>query len=71
MNIPYAMKKCSKCGIWKVFNNINFSKDKKSKYGLRCYCKECQRKTSKEYANKNKDKMKERSKKYYEQNKDR
>ena len=70
MNIPYVMKKCSKCGIWKVFNNINFSKDKKSKYGLRCYCKECQRKASKEYANKNKDKIKERSKKYYEQNKD-
>ena len=70
MNIPYVMKKCSKCGIWKVFNNINFNKDKKSKYGLRCYCKECQRKASKEYANKNKDKIKERSKKYYEQNKD-
>ena len=70
MNIPYVMKKCSKCGIWKVFNNINFSKDKKSKYGLRCYCKECQHKASKEYANKNKDKIKERSKKYYEQNKD-
>ena len=70
MNIPYVMKKCSKCGIWKVFNNINFSKDKKSKYGLRCYCKECQRKASKEYANENKDKIKERSKKYYEQNKD-
>ena len=70
MNIPYIMKKCSKCGIWKVFNSINFSKDKKSKYGLRCYCKECQRKASKEYANENKDKIKERSKKYYEQNKD-
>ena len=70
MNIPYVMKKCSKCGRWKVFNNINFSKDKKSKYGLRCYCKECQRKADKEYANKNKDKIKERNKKYYEQNKD-
>ena len=70
MNIPYVMKKCSKCGIWKVFNNINFNKDKKSKYGLRCYCKECQRKADKEYANKNKDKIKERNKEYYEQNKD-
>ena len=70
MNIPYVMKKCSKCGIWKVFNNINFNKDKKSKYGLRCCCKECQRKASKEYANKNKDKIKEHSKRYYEQNKD-
>lgn len=70
MNIPYVMKKCSKCGRWKVFNNINFSKDKKSKYGLRCCCKECQRKASKEYANKNKDKIKERNKEYYEQKKD-
>ena len=70
MNIPYVMKKCSKCGRWKVFNNINFSKDKKSKYGLRCYCKECQHKAAKEYADKNKDKIKERSKEYYEQNKD-
>ena len=70
MNIPYVMKKCSKCGRWKVFNNINFSKDKKSKYGLRCYCKECQRKADKEYANKNKDKIKERNKEYYEQKKD-
>ena len=70
MNIPYVMKKCSKCGIWKVFNNINFNKDKKSKYGLRCCCKECQRKASKEYANKTKDKIKEHNKRYYEQNKD-
>ena len=41
MKIPYAMKKCSKCGRWLVASKVNFNKDKDCKYGLRSRCKEC------------------------------
>ena len=73
MNIPYVMKKCSKCGQWLVANNVNFGKDKRLKSGLRACCKECKNKHSREYYEQNRDKVlarqKEHDKKYYERNK--
>ena len=44
MNIPYVMKKCSKCGRWLVASTVNFHKNKHCKYGLREICKECSNK---------------------------
>lgn len=74
MNIPYVIKKCSKCGRWLVANNVNFAKDKRIKNGLRACCKECKNKHSREYYEQNRDKVLERQKefdkKYYERNKD-
>ena len=37
MNIPYVMKRCTKCGKWKVASTINFRRHKKYKYGIRYY----------------------------------
>ena len=47
MNIPYVMKKCTKCGEWLVANNINFYKQKKGKYGFTSKCKQCESKIKK------------------------
>lgn len=47
------MKRCSKCGIDKEMNS--FSKDKSSKDGYRCNCKEC----AKKYRIENSDKIRE------------
>ena len=58
------MKKCNKCQLEKVF--LEFNTLKKSKDGLRYQCKQCE----KDYRIKNKDKMKEYLRKYYEDNKD-
>lgn len=41
MNIPYAFKKCSKCGKIKVVSKANFSKSKSCKGGFRSSCREC------------------------------
>ena len=53
MNIPYAFRKCSKCGEWKVANNFNYGKDKKAKWELKYKCKKCE----KEYRENNKNKI--------------
>ena len=66
MNIPYVMRKCSKCKEWKVANNVNFSKKKSGKWGLERQCKKCRNIYHKEYYNNNKDKKKL----YYENNKE-
>ena len=34
MNIPYAFKKCTKCGKWLVANNFNFRKKEKGEMGI-------------------------------------
>ena len=39
MNIPYVMRKCTKCGKWFVASHYNFYKSKKSKWGLSSRCK--------------------------------
>ena len=64
MNIPYVMKRCSKCGRWLVANNVNFAKDKRLKSGLRASCKECKNKYSKEYKEQNRNKVLEQQKEY-------
>lgn len=53
MRSPFCMKVCNECGKLLVANNINFAKDKKSKYGLRGYCKICGRKKSAEFRKSN------------------
>lgn len=70
MNIPYAFKKCNKCGEWLVASSVNFHKDKKGKYGLNANCKECRKKCNKEYYEENKEAIAEQHKKYREENKD-
>ena len=85
MNIPYLMKRCTKCGRWLVASKVNFYKKKGGKYGLEAQCKECKNKQCKQWykANKNKfleykkqwkldnkDKIAEKDKQYREANKD-
>ena len=62
MNIPYVMKKCSKCGEWKVASTIKFHKHKGRKYGLQSQCKSCRNKKNKQYYEDNREKELERSK---------
>ena len=71
MNIPYVMKKCTKCGRWLVASTYNFHKAKKGKYGLQSKCKECINKYGKRYRETNKEKVAESHKQYYEANKER
>ena len=70
MNIPYVMKKCTKCGEWLVASSVNFHKDKGGKYGLTSKCKECKKKYRKRYYKENKESEAERRKEYYEANKE-
>ena len=73
------VKECTKCREVKAFSE--FSKSKTGKYGIRAYCKSCQKKYreankeyyneySKEYYKANKDKLLEQQKKYREANKE-
>lgn len=68
MNIPYVMKKCSKCGKWKVASTVNFHRDKYGKYALTSQCKECRNKQKKQWYQDNREKEHERHKQYYEAN---
>ena len=70
MNIPYAFKKCSKCGEWKVANNYNFRKNKSCKWGLYSQCKKCEKGYSKQYYENNKEHLKGYSKQYRKDNKE-
>ena len=70
MNIPYVMKKCTKCGRWLVASTYNFHKQKGCKYGLHSNCKECRENQQKRYYKTNKEKERERCKQYREANKD-
>ena len=70
MNIPYVMKKCTKCGRWLVANTVNFYKQKGGKYELHSKCKECINEQRKQYYEANNDKIAEREKQYRENNKD-
>ena len=56
MNIPYVMKKCSKCGEWLVASSVNFHKGKKEKYGLKAECKKCRAEHNKAYRRKRREK---------------
>ena len=68
MNIPYVMKKCSKCGRWLVASTDNFHRHKGCKYGLLSKCKECKSNQSKQYRETNREKIVENHKQYYESN---
>lgn len=70
MNIPYVMKKCSKCGEWKVASTDNFHRSKSCKYGLESQCKKCRNKKNKQWRLENKDKISEQRKQYREANKE-
>ena len=77
MNIPYAFKKCTKCGEWLVANNYNFYKQKNGKWGLKSRCKKCDKQYYennkehiKEYRENNKEHIKEYYKEWREENKD-
>ena len=69
MNIPYVMRKCTKCGKWFVASHYNFYKSKKSKWGLSSRCKECDKIKSKVFRDNNKDYIKDYNKNYRENNK--
>ena len=62
------MKICSICK--RELTIDNFGKCKRTKEGHRCDCKDCHRKSSKEYRTANKDKIKESSKQYRKKNHD-
>ena len=66
MNIPYVMRKCTKCGEWLVANNYNFSKKKGGKWGLKNTCKKC----DKQWREEHKEERLEYMKQYYEEHKE-
>ena len=78
MNIPYAFKKCTKCGRWLVANKVNFYKKRYLKRGVCNECKkheiDCAKKRRaeynkqycKQYYQNNKDKIVEHKKQYYQ-----
>ena len=81
MNIPYVMKKCSKCGEWKVASTINFHRQKTGKYELQARCKKCRKQwrldnkeriaeQRKQYRQDNKEKIAEQRKQRYEANRE-
>ena len=70
MNTPYVFKRCTKCGEWLVASTYNFHKDKQCEYGLKSQCKKCRAERSKQYYEDNKDKISEYHKQWYENNKD-
>ena len=70
MNIPYVMKKCSKCGKWLVASTVNFHKHKGYRYGLNSICKECKNKYNNQWREANRDKIIEINKQYYEVNRE-
>ena len=64
MNIPYVMKKCTKCGRWLVASTVNFHRQKRGRYGLRGECKEC----VKQYHKANEEKIAKQQKQWREAN---
>ena len=70
MDIPYAFKKCTKCGKWLVASKVNFNKAKKGKHGLRSDCKQCQKEYNKQNHEQNKEARKEYNKQWRELNKE-
>ena len=69
MNIPYLMKRCTKCGRWLVASTVNFSKKKDHKYGLHSQCKSCVANCSRQYYEANKDEISKKNKQKYKSKK--
>ena len=70
MNIPYAFRKCTKCGEWLVASTVNFCKDKRGKYGLESNCKKCKAERHKQWYEKNKEHYVEYQKQHRNNNKE-
>ena len=68
MNIPYVMRKCTKCGRWLVASTVNFGKAKNGKYKLNSKCKECWNKKNKQWIEANRDKVTEYKKQWRKAN---
>jgi hypothetical protein len=64
------LKICSKCNLEKLINEFSTRKLKKGDITTRNECKECRCKIEKERRENNKDKFKEKDKKYYVSNKE-
>ena len=64
----FIMKQCTKCGLEKDFDS--FPRDISRDDGYSYVCKDCKNKIKKAYRDKNKDKIKESNKEYYEKKKD-
>ncbi len=62
-------KICTKCGIDKLLKEY-YKENKKSKDGLRCYCKSCCSKNNKKSYFRNKENVSKYGKKYREENKE-
>lgn len=65
---PAGEKTCSNEGI--VYPLSEFYKNRCSKDGLQSHCKECAKKSTREYDQANPDKVKERAHKWYEENRE-
>ena len=70
MNTPYVFKRCTKCKRILIANNTNFYKKAGRKWGLSSQCKQCENIRKKKYREEHLEESLERSRKYYEQNKD-
>ena len=66
MNIPYVMKRCTKCGRWLVASTVNFYKNKGCKYGVESYCKECKKSYDKQWQQTNKDRKAKNNKQWHD-----
>ena len=55
MKCPYCIKICTKCKKILVACEINFYKNKSSKYGVSCYCKECAKSKGNDYYKEHRD----------------
>ena len=65
---PFIIKVCPKCKRILVANNMNFRKDKDNKNGLGSECKKCKAKIDNKYYENNKEELKEKCKKYNQEN---
>lgn len=63
-------KKCSKCGIKKELNTLNFPKKNTGKGGFDSWCKECKKNYDKKRYKENKEKFQKEKVEYYHENKE-
>ena len=64
------LKACSKCGIQKELNVLNFAKKPTGIDGFDSMCKACKKKSDHEWYLKNKDKISKEKAEYYRLNRD-
>ena len=66
MNIPFVMRRCTKCGEWKVASTVNFYKCKNNKDGLAGDCKECRKEYTRQYNKLHKEEINEKNRQYHQ-----